>query len=137
MKSLLLRALGIWTLKSVVYAAFMLASILFLVTSVPPMILALGHDAILFLLAFLFSEWLFARARVNVRKLAVVIVATFIWDTVLLYAFSLWVLGPFRYPVPWAQNLLFFVIHASAMSLAYYARRRFAAISGLAEGLES
>ncbi len=137
MKSFLLRALGIWTLKSVVYVAFLLASIMFLITSVPAPFLAAAFDAVYFLLAFMFSEWIFRRGSVNVRRLAVLVVATFVWDTILVYAFSLWVLGPYRYPAPWTQYFIFFVIHAAAMSLALYARKRFAAISGLAEGLES
>jgi hypothetical protein len=67
----------------------------------------------------------------------VVILATFFWDAILVYAFSMWILGPYRYPSPFAQNLILFIIHAAAMSLAYYSRKRFAAVSGLAEGLES
>jgi hypothetical protein len=137
MKHLLFRALGIWTLKTVVYAAFTLASILLLIESVPPAIMAAAYYFISFLLAFLFSEWVFLRGRMDVRRLIVIIVATFAWDTVLTLAFSAWLLGLYRYPAPWTQYLVFFAIHAGAMSFAYYARKRFAAVAGLAEGLEA
>jgi len=137
MKHLLIRALGIWTIKTVVYAAFTIVSILFLLESVSHVILSAAHYFMTFLLVFLFSEWIFMKARVNLRRLVVVIVSTFAWDIALSLAFSVWLLGPYRYATPWYQNVLFFAIHASAMSLAYYARKRFAAMTGLPEGLEA
>jgi hypothetical protein len=137
MKKLLLRALGIWTLKSVSYAAFIVVSILYFLGSVSAPILTAIYDAVLFFLAFLFSEWIFKRGIPNLRKLIVVILVTFLWDAILVYAFSMWILGPYRYSAPFFQNLILLAIHAAAMSLAYYSRKRFAAVSGLAEGLES
>lgn len=137
MKKILLRALGIWTLKSVAYLAFLVVSIIVFLGSVSAPILVSINDAVLFLMAFLFSEWIFRRGIPKIRNLVVVILATFLWDAIVVYAFSLWILGPYRYSATLFQNLILLLIHTAAMSLAYYSRKRFGAFSGLAEGLES
>ncbi len=137
MKKILFRALWIWTLKTVAYAAFFVASIVFFFNNISPVILAAIYDLMIFLLAFLFAEWIFRRVLPNIRQLIVLIIVTYFWDMILLMAFSIWLLGPYRYSGTFMQGLLLFIIHSAAISLAYYARKRFAAVMGLAEGLEA
>ena len=122
MKHLLFRALGIGTIKNVLYIIMMVA-------------------ASLFIQAFYLDEmsWQASRAvRRRLALIALVIVLTFLWDAVVAISFYSWLysINLFAHQ-GLVQNILYFAIHAGAMTGAYSLRRRLAAAQGLAEGLES
>ena len=132
------RAIGISTLKSIVYICVMIAGILFLADTVPPSLYLTIHYIIFFLNTFMFSEWIFRGREVKKLELFGSIILTYAWDLLLITLFMSWLVEINLFTQQnAAQHGIFFGLHIVAMWSALYIRKRFHAKSGLAEGLEA
>ena len=137
-KQLYLRAFSITTLKTVVYLLLTTVSLLFLGDKISALIFGVVSLAVYFINTFLFSEWLFKGEHIPILPLAIVIAGTYVWDTVLALMFNSWLLGRNLFATQeFVALFILFLLHAIAMSAAYYIRKRYGAERGLAEGLEA
>lgn len=132
------RSIGISTLKSIVYIILAIIGILFLASQLPPMLYLAIFYLLFFINTFLFSEWIFRKQDVRTLEVVSVIVITYIWDVLFISMFFTWLVDINIFAQQDAvQHLIFGTMHAIAMYAVYYIRKRFAAKSGLAEGLEA
>lgn len=134
----LLRALGISTVKSIVYIMAAIAGILFLASAIPPLVYLTIFYILFFVNTFVFSEWIFKGQDIRTLDLAASILATYLWDVLFISLFFVWLVDINMFAQQDAlQHLVFGTIHGVSMYSAYYIRKRFAAKLGLAEGLEA
>lgn len=139
MKKILLRALGITTVKTIVYLVVMLVGMLFFATRIPPLAFTLLYGFIFALNTFLFAEWIFLRGEHHpIKALILTFVCTYLWDVVFSIAFLSWLLRTnLLSEQSFKSHALYFAIHAVAMGSAYYLKKRSVAGRVLTEGIEN
>ncbi len=136
MKYFYLRALGITTVKNLLFIIVNVAVLMTIASHIPQAVLTVIFLFVLGLNTFLFSEWIFASGYLPFRALIMTIVGTFAWDVLVWVGFFSWL---------YQQNMLIrqsaffifvpFFIHAGAMWTAYVTRKRVLAGSVDTEGL--
>ncbi|MBD3251567.1 hypothetical protein GF380_03905 [Candidatus Uhrbacteria bacterium] len=132
-----LRALAISALKSTTYMFALLFGIIFIAEHISPFLFLLTLYCFYFLITFLFAEWIFNDVHIRTKALVIIILISFIIETILLVAFFRRLgMTTFNMTVIY-RSFIFLAMHAGAMIAAKYVRKRFWATSGLAEGLES
>jgi hypothetical protein len=130
-----IRALGITTIKNVLFV-FINVTILFTIASrIPQAILTTVFLFILGLNTFLFSEWIFVKGYIPFRTLVVTIAGTFVWDFIVWGSFFSWLYQQNMFlRQTWFSILIPLIIHVGAMWMAYVTRKRSLAESNT-EGL--
>lgn len=136
-KSIYPRALGISLLKSIAYIIALSAGLIFVAESVSPILFIVVLHFFYFLITFLFAEWIFSDVTVRTKQLILIIIYTFLVETIISVAFFRFMgLTMFNFEV-FYKSLIFLALHGGAMFAALYVRKRIWAKEGLAEGLES
>lgn len=139
MKHILFRALGISTLKNIL---FIILSVVGMLTLALKMNLVAFSALFFFIYAvngFVFAEWIFKKGhRYVFSHVLITAVATFALDSFISIGFFSWVYktNMFLQQAFW-PNLFMFFIHLIVFLGAYFLRLRFSAMQSLSEGLES
>jgi hypothetical protein len=136
MTSFYLRALGITTVKNLLFILMNVAILMTVAPHVPQAVLTAVFLFVLGLNTFLFSEWIFANGYLPFRALVITIVGTFIWDLMIWIGFFSWL---YQQNMFIRQSAFFifvpFAIHVGAMWMAYITRKRALAGGSSTEGL--
>ncbi len=136
MKYFYLRALGITTVKNLLFIIVNVAVLMTIASHIPQVVLTVIFLFVLGLNTFLFSEWIFANGYLPFRTLIITIVGTFAWDVLIWVGFFSWL---YQQNMLVRQSAFFifvpFIIHAGAMWTAYVTRKRTLAGSVNTEGL--
>jgi hypothetical protein len=136
-KSIYKRALGISFLKSLSYIIAVSAGLIFVAERVSPILFIVVLHFFYFLITFLFAEWIFEDVTVRTKQLVIIIIYTFVVETVLSVSFFRFMgMTTFNFAVVY-KSFIFLALHGGAMFAALYVRKRIWAKEGLAEGLES
>lgn len=131
------RSIGISLLKSIAYMIALSAGMLFVAERISPVLFLVALYVLYFFLTFFFSEWIFEDVTVRTKQLVIIILVTFLLETILSVGFFRYMgLTTFNFQVLY-RSLIFLVLHAGGMVAALTVRRRAWAREGLSEGLES
>jgi hypothetical protein len=121
------RALGIISLKTLTLTTISLVDLLYVAQFVPVKVHALVMGIVLFLVTFLFAEWiLFPTPYISPRRFTVLVVVTYLWDAflaALLWSFLLADSRILYVQSLWA-HLLALAIFAAAFGAAWWDRKR-------------
>lgn len=136
MTSPYLRALGITTVKNLLFIVMNVAVLMTIAARIPQAILTTVFLFIFGLNTFLFSEWIFAKGYLRLRTLLILIGGTFVWDFVIWVSFFSWL---YRQNMLTHQTAFYvlipLVIHVGAMWMAYVVKKREIAGGSATEGL--
>lgn len=135
---LYVRALGIWLLKTITDTIVAVAVIFIIAEHISPILFVIALNGFYLFISFLYAEWIFAKGRVHVRQMILLILVTFLLELTVSIPFFSWLIG---YPMldvqMLLQNAIYIIPHSIVMVAAWYVRKRYWAQQGLAEGLES
>lgn len=122
-----LRALGIITLKIVAMTFISIVDYLYLAQYVPVKVHALIMGIVLFLITFLFAEWIWWKnPRVSWGRVGMVVGVTYAWDV--LFTGLLWSAlladATILFAQTWLSHLIGILFYTAAFMAALYDRRR-------------
>jgi hypothetical protein len=133
-----LRALGISTVKNVLFILFSLAAMVFFALNVPNYMYQGVSMIVFFGLAFLFAEWIFRKSKLRLRQAVLVSLAMYVWDVLVSILVWSWMLDENLFLQQlFTSHLIFLSLHLVASIAAWYADKRFHVSRNLAEGLEA
>jgi hypothetical protein len=133
-----LRALGISTLKNVLFILFSIAAAMFFLLNVPNIMYQALTLAVFFGLAFLFGEWVYRKSKLRLRQAVFVALAMYFWDLFISILVWSWILDDnLFFKQRLIDQLIFIPLHLIACVAAWYAGKRMRVAHNLAEGLEA
>ncbi|HWR00050.1 MAG TPA: hypothetical protein VN397_04375 [Candidatus Methylomirabilis sp.] len=133
-----MRAIGISTVKNIVYNTVVIMGVLFVFGYVPQWLYQYGSYALFVSITYLFAEWTFSRPRVELRTAAILTLLTYLWDAfIMILIWSNLANKNLFFTQRFTIHLVFFTLHALVMFFAWYNVRRMKVRMSLAEGLES
>lgn len=127
MKSFYLRALGISAVKIVLLTGVTIADVVLIASYLPVKVHALGMTIVVFLVTFLFGEWLFLDPRgIDARRFSIVAGVTFLWEAFLSLLALGALMGDMRVflNIDLRGQLIVLILHVLALGAALFDRRR-------------
>lgn len=132
------RALGITTIRSIIFIAFLFVWTLFLLERFPTALNVVGIYTTFFVLSFFFAQWIFQGVKTGWGRFSLIVFITYVWDWLLALFFYSWLLKEDLFDQQrLLEHLIYFGMYVVAMSIGMFVKRRLSVQQSMAEGLES
>lgn len=131
------RALGITTIRSIIFIFFLFVWMVFLLEHLPAALNILGIYGTFFFLSTVFAGWIFHGRKTTWPEFALVVFVTYVWDWLVTLLFYSWLLNENLFDAQrLLEHLYYLGMYVVAMYLGMIFKRRQSVQQNLAEGLE-
>jgi hypothetical protein len=133
-----LRALGISTLKNVLFILFSVAALIFFFQYIPYILYEIMSLAVFIGLSFLFAEWVYRKSKLCLRQVILVALAMYLWDILVSILVWSWLMDDnLFFKQQFLNHFIFLSLHLITCVAAWYAGKRTRVAQYFAEGLEA